>query len=165
MCLLWEPLSPLKPAQSSRVILSFQAVPTSPFAFPDLIPAQMMAGMQCCLSWIPVHGKERKCFLFCTCTLIKPLTSLNCSFPSCLVFPLGVWLLEKPDQDLCPNAMEFAICWTDPSFWGIQDLLHNEPRDCPLPGDGAAWVSSAPPSPPAGLGCSGWEHLSSLAWH
>lgn len=66
-----------------------------------------------------VHGKDGKRFLFCTRTLIKPLTSLNCSFPSCLVFPLGVWLLEKPDPGLmCPNAMEFAICWTDPSFWG-----------------------------------------------
>lgn len=46
---------------------------------------------------------------------------------------------------LCPNAMEFAICWTDPSFCGgeIKDLLHNEPWDCPLPGNGAALVSSS----------------------
>lgn len=61
------------------------------------------------------------------------LSQLPCFPPGCLTAG------KARPQDLCPNAMEFAICWTDPSFWGgIKDLLHNEPWDCPLPGNEAA---------------------------
>lgn len=106
--------------------------------------------------WISVHRKEGKRFLFCTCTLIKPLTSLNCSFPSCLVFPLGIWLLEKPVPELHIQNFCVPMQWNLPSagltppFGGeIKDLLHNEPWVCPLPGNEAALVSSSPsPSSP-----------------
>lgn len=105
-------------------------------------------GIQCYCSWISVYKKEGKCFLFCTCTLIKPLTSLN-SFPSCLVFPLGIWLLEKPVPELHTQNSCVPMKWNLPSagltppFGGeINDLLHNEPWDCPLPGNEAALVSS-----------------------
>lgn len=107
-------------------------------------------GMQCCHSWISVHRKEGKCFLFCTCTLMKPLTSPNCSFPSCLVFPLGVWLMEKLVPELCTQNFCVPVQWNLPSagltppFGGeIKHLLHNEPWDCPLPGNEAALVYSS----------------------
>lgn len=108
-------------------------------------------GLLCYHSWISVHGKEGKRFLFCTCTLIKPLTSLNCSIPSCLVFPPGIWLLEKPVPELHTLTFCVPLQWNlpfvglIPPFGGeVKNLLHNEPWDCPLPGNGAALVSSSP---------------------
>lgn len=89
--------------------------------------------------------------MFCTCTLIKPLTSLNCSFSSCLVFSMGIWLPDKvPElhtQDFCvPVQWDLLSAGLAPSFGGeIKDLLHTEPWDClPLPGYEAALVSSSP---------------------
>lgn len=45
------------------------------------------------------------------------LSQLPCFSPGHLAAGKASPRTAHPEL-LCPNEMEFAICWTDPSFWG-----------------------------------------------